>query len=75
MRMMRFQISVLKIYHVPGKSLYVADMLSRAPLTGVKDSDRTLQEDTDVFVNLTMQLKPAGNRTQAGGYQTTSAAR
>ena len=39
MRMMRFQFS---IYHVPGKSLIVADMLSRAPLSGVTDSDRTL---------------------------------
>ena len=36
MRMMRFQFS---IYHVPGKSLIVADMLSRAPLSGVTDSD------------------------------------
>lgn len=55
-RMMRFQFS---IYHVPGKSLIVADMLSRAPLTGVTDSDRTLQEDTDAFVNLTIQSLPA----------------
>ena len=56
MRMMRFQFSV---YHVPGKSLIVADTLSRAPLSGVKDSDRILQEDTDAFVNLTMQSLPA----------------
>ena len=56
MRMMRFQFS---IYHVPGKSLIVADTLSRAPLSGVTDSDRTLQEDADAFVNLTMQSLPA----------------
>ena len=56
MRMMRFQFS---IYHVPGKSLVVADMLSRAPLSGVTDSDRTLQEDADAFVNLTLQSLPA----------------
>ena len=56
MRMMRFQFS---IYHVPGKSLIVADMLSRAPLSGVTDSDRTLQEDADAFVNLTLQSLPA----------------
>ena len=56
MRMMRFQFS---IYHVPGKSLIVADMLSRAPLDGVTDSDRTLQEDADAFVNLTLQSLPA----------------
>ena len=55
-RMMRFQFS---IYHVPGKSLIVADMLSRAPLSGVTDSDRTLQEDADAFVNLTLQSLPA----------------
>ena len=53
---MRFQFS---IYHVPGKSLIVADMLSRAPLSGVTDSDRTLQEDADAFVNLTLQSLPA----------------
>jgi len=56
MRMMRFQFS---IYHVPGKSLIVADMLSRAPLDGVTDSDRTLREDADAFVNLTVQSLPA----------------
>ena len=56
MRMMRFQFS---IYHVPGKSLIVADTLSRAPLSGVTDSDRILQEDADAFVNLTMQSLPA----------------
>ena len=34
-------------------------MLSRAPLSGVTDSDRTLQEDADAFVNLTLQSLPA----------------
>jgi len=55
-RMQRFRFS---IYHVPGKSLIVADMLSRAPLDGVTDSDRILQEDADAFVNLTVQSLPA----------------
>lgn len=34
-------------------------MLSRAPLDGVTDSDQTLQEDADAFVNLTVQSLPA----------------
>ena len=45
---MRFQFS---IYHVPGKNLTIADMLSRAPLDELKESDHTLQEETDTFVN------------------------
>jgi len=56
MRMMRFQFS---IYHVPGKSLIVADRLSGAPLDRVTDSDQTLQEDANAFVNLTVQSLPA----------------
>ena len=55
MRMMRFQFS---IYHVPGKNLTIADMLSRAPLDELKDSDHTFQAETDTFMNQTLQSLP-----------------
>ena len=56
MRMMRFHFS---IHHVPGKKLIIADMLSRAPLDEHKDSDHVFAEETDAFVNLTLQSLPA----------------
>ena len=56
MRMMRFHFS---IHHVPGKNLIIADMLSRAPLDEHKDSDHVFAEETDAFVNLTLQSLPA----------------
>ena len=56
MRMMRFHFS---IYHVPGKHLIIADMLSRAPLNEHRDSDHMFTEETDAFVNLTLQSLPA----------------
>ena len=56
MRMMRFLFSIC---HVPGKKLIVADTLSRAPLDRATDSDQTLQQDVDTFVNHVMQSLPA----------------
>ena len=53
MRMMRFTYT---ISHVPGRNLTIADTLSRAPL---EDSDSTLQEEADAFVNFTIQSLPA----------------
>ena len=55
MRMMRFLFSIC---HVPGKKLVVADTLSRAPLDRVTDSDQTLQQDVDAFVNHIIQSLP-----------------
>jgi hypothetical protein len=56
MRMMRFLFS---ISHVPGKSLTVADTLSRAPLEEARDCDRLLQEEAAVFVSAIIQSLPA----------------
>ena len=56
MRMMRFLFS---ISHVPGKSLTVADTLSRAPLEEARDCDRLLQEEAAVFVSAVIQSLPA----------------
>ena len=54
LRLLRFQYAV---HHSPGKSLYLADTLSRAPIP----SDDPVPESTDVeaFVNAVVQSLPA----------------
>ena len=51
---MRFQYS---IDHIPGKSLYIADTLSRAPLSTSNADEMT--KDTDVFVQDVISGIPA----------------
>ena len=59
LRMMRFDFT---ISHVPGKSLLVADALSRAPSTDPVDSDILLQLETSAYVNSVVQNLPASTR-------------
>ena len=59
LRMMRFDFT---ISHVPGKSLLVADALSRAPSTDAVDSDTLLQLETAAYVNAVVQSLPATER-------------
>lgn len=57
MRLMRYSY---KIYHVPGKELYTADTLSRAPITTCPDNeDDNLSQEILNFVNLVMVGMPA----------------
>ena len=53
---MRFNFT---ISHAPGKTLLVADTLSRAPSTRAVDSDTLLQHETAAYVNLVVQSLPA----------------
>ena len=57
MRLMRFAYTII---HVPGKELYTADTLSRAPV-GVSKVDviEDLTEEVEAFVNVVMQGFPA----------------
>ena len=55
MRLMRFSYN---IRHVPGKELYTADTLSRAPVAEVSAID-DLTEEIDIFVNVVTQGLPA----------------
>ena len=52
-RILRFRLRLARynytVQHVPGKDLYTADTLSRAPLPG--NSDNSLQEEVEAFVN------------------------
>ena len=59
LRLARFQYS---ISHVPGKHLYTADALSRAP-TGPTTSDDRLQEEAESVVELCITQLPASNGT------------
>ena len=71
LRLMRFSYS---IQHVPGKLLYTADTLSRAPLREEYDT-QTLQRQSEVesFINtITFQLPASQQRLQV--YQKTQAA-
>ena len=53
---MRFNFS---ISHVPGKNLTIADTLSRAPCSRSTNNDRLLQDETDVYLQVTIQALPA----------------
>ena len=61
LRLMRFQYS---IHHVPGKTLYTADTLSRAPLCEAVDT--TTSTETENFVQMiTARLPASANRLEA----------
>lgn len=55
---MRFSF---ELSHVPGKSLVVADALSRAPSLESTADDHLLQDKTDAYIQTTLQSK-IGNR-------------
>ena len=50
------------ISHVPGKSLLVADALSRALCSDLVEEDTLLQQETAVYVNTVVQSFPATER-------------
>ena len=61
-RILRFRLRMMKydfsISHVPGKSLFTADTLSRVPTTNTSD-DSVLQEETEAFVESIVSALPA----------------
>ena len=59
MRLMRYDY---KIVHVPGKDLYTADALSRAPLTSVTADDAFLQQEINIYANFVMSSLPASDQ-------------
>ena len=56
-RILRFRLCLARydysVCHVPGKHLYTAETLSRAPVAG--DKDDTLQKEVEVFVNAVVE--------------------
>ena len=56
LRMMRYSFS---ISHVPGKSLTVADALSRAPSTDQQQEDLDFQREADFYVSNILRYIPA----------------
>ena len=58
MRSMQFNITV---EHVPGKSLYTADALSRGPQKSPPDKGSDLETESDFFVNAVMVTLPASD--------------
>ena len=56
MRLMRFNVEAK---YVPGKSLYVADTLSRAPLPETSLPGDTLESDVKVYVDAIIENLPA----------------
>ena len=53
---MRYQFT---ISHVPGKYLAMADTLSRASSSEVKEGDRDLQNEMEAYMNMIFQAIPA----------------
>ena len=67
-RILRFRLRLEKFdyvaLHVPGKLLYTADALSRAPLPEFLDTDTTLQDQAECFVQtITIPSLPASRLT------------
>ena len=57
MRLMRYSYS---ISHVPGKCLWTADTLSRAPIKREETpADKELFEDTNIYVDMVLENLPA----------------
>ena len=57
------------IQHVPGKFLYIADALSRAPLQGTPAVDEiTTQKEVEIFIDSIAQQLPASS-TKLQTYQ------
>ena len=62
---MRFHYT---IRHVPGKTLYTADTLSRAPLQDIIDESSVASQDTEQFVqSITDSLPASTKRLQSYG--------
>ena len=59
MRLMRYEY---KIVHVPGKELYTADALSRAPLTSMTADDTYFQQEVKIYANFVMTSLPASDQ-------------
>ena len=59
LRMMRYKFS---ISHVPGKSLLMADALSRAPCSDVRREDTLLEQATTAYACQVLQSLPATER-------------
>ena len=63
-RILRFRLRLAKfdytVFHVPGKLLYTADALSRAPTSPpTPTEDDSLQEDAELFVRTVVSSLPA----------------
>ena len=69
-RVLRFRLRMMKfdytIQHLPGKFLYTADALSRAPIRGTPTLDEIAsQQEVEVFIDsLTQQLPASSHRLQ-----------
>lgn len=63
-RVLRFRLRLARfeyqITHVPGKQLYTADTLSRAPVSPVESSN--LQEEADLLLALSVNNLPASSQ-------------
>ena len=70
-RVLRFRLRMMKfdytIQHVPGKFLYTADALSRAPIRVTPTLEEiTTQKEVEIFIDSVVQQLPASsNRLQA----------
>ena len=62
-RVLRFRLRLARydytVQHVPGKDLYTADTLSRAPVAGMESEEKSLQEEVEMFVDAVQSSLPA----------------
>ena len=71
-RIVRFRLRLSKfdytIEHVPGKLMYTADTLSRAPVTSPGETCQKQQEEDEMFVSAVTEALPA-SETRLGEYK------
>ena len=68
-RILRFRLRLIRfnysISHVPGKELYTADALSRAPITSVSSTKEIDDNQTELFINaIVSSLHASADRLQ-----------
>ena len=71
-RIQRFRVRLMRcsyrIVHIPGKDLYTADVLSRAPLyQSLTKDEKQLNAELNLYVLHVIDCLPTANRTSSIG--------
>ena len=72
-RILRFRLRLARydytVCHVPGKHLYTADTLSRAPVAESEPDDNSLQEEVEAFVNSVVERSLPATEQRLDAYR------
>jgi len=72
-RILRFRLRLARydytVCHVPGRHLYTADTLSRAPVAESEPDDNSLQEEVEAFVNSVVERSLPATEQRLDAYR------